>query len=81
MYAPSTRTYTQIHTPTWYKGGGWMEPFPRVFDMLQYLKTILLSVESLWSSWQDEVYFVSGGASGGLWRHQQKVAILDVTNN
>ena len=37
--------------PPWYKGrgggGGWMEPRPRVFDMLQYFEKILLSVESL----------------------------------
>ena len=48
-----------------------MEPLPRVFDMLQYFETILPSVESLWSSQQDEVYFMGGGATGGLWRHQQ----------
>ena len=29
---------------------------PTVFEMLQYFKTILTSVESLWSSIQDEVY-------------------------
>ena len=61
--------------------GGWMDtqspapppppPPPRVIDMLQYFKTILPSVESLWSSLQDEVYFMGGGAAGGLWRHQQ----------
>ena len=45
------RTYKQIHTPTVVQGGGgWMEPFPRVFDMLQYFETILLLVKSLWSS-------------------------------
>ena len=35
--------------PPWYKGrgGGWMEPLLRVFDMLQYFEKILLSVESL----------------------------------
>ena len=28
--------------------------------------------ESLWSSFkQNEVYFMGGGAAGGLWRHQQ----------
>ena len=34
----SPRTYTQIHTPTVVHegGGGVMEPFPKVFDMLQY---------------------------------------------
>ena len=37
----------------WYKGGGgggWMEPLPGVFDMLQYFETILPLVENLWSS-------------------------------
>ena len=41
----------------WYKGEGRMEPLPRVFDNLQYFETILPSVESLWSTQQDEVYF------------------------
>ena len=53
-----------------------MEPLPGVFDMLQYFETILPLLESLWSSQQDEVYFTSGGAAGGLSRHQQMVAIL-----
>ena len=60
----------QIFTPTVVQGG-WMEPLPGVFDMLQYFETILPSVESLWSSLHDEVYFMGGGAAGGLWRHQQ----------
>ena len=33
----------EIHTPTVVQGrggGGWMEPLPRVFDMLQYFETI-----------------------------------------
>ena len=66
------RTYKQIHTPTVVKRGGegWMEPLPGVFDMLQYFETILLLVESLWSSSQDDVYFMGGDAAGGLWRHQ-----------
>ena len=56
--------------PPWYRvGGGLMEPLPRV--MLQYFETILPSTESLWSSQQDEVYFMDGGAAGGLWRHSQ----------
>ena len=38
--------YTQSHTPTVVQGGV-MEPLPRVFDMLQYFKTILPSVGSL----------------------------------
>ena len=41
-------------------------PPPWVFDMLQYFETILPSVESLSSSLQDEVYFMGGGAAGGL---------------
>ena len=43
------RTYTQIHTSTVVleAGVGWMEPLPRVFDMLQYFETILLLVEGL----------------------------------
>ena len=46
------RTYTQSHTPPWYKGG-WLTPpppSPWVFDTLQYFETILPSVESLSSS-------------------------------
>ena len=63
------RTRKFIHPP-WYKlgGGGSIEPLPRVFDVLQYFETILPSVESLWSSEQDEVYFMGCGAAGGLWR-------------
>ena len=43
------QTYTQIHTPSWFKGEGTMEPLPKVFDHdnLQYFETILPSVESL----------------------------------
>ena len=63
----------QIHTPTAVQGTGGggvvLEPLPRVFDMLQYFETIFASVESLWSSLQVEVYFMGGGAAGGLWRH------------
>ena len=44
---------------------------PRDFALLQYFETILPSLESLWSSLQDKVYFMGGGAAGGLWRHQQ----------
>ena len=52
------------------KGGGGVgvmdPPSPWVFDKLQYFETILPSVESLWSSLQDEVYFMGGGAAGGV---------------
>ena len=44
--------------------------------MLQYFEMILPLLESLWSSQQDEVYFTSGLAVGGMSRHQQMVAIL-----
>ena len=39
----------QNHTPTVLKGGGggWMEPLPGVFDMLQYFETISPLVESI----------------------------------
>ena len=60
----------QIHTPTemqWEVNGNPL----RVSLMLQYFETVLPSVESLWSSLQDKVYFMSCGAAGGLWRHQQ----------
>ena len=54
------------------RGGGWWNPSPELcWDMLQYFETILPSAESLWSSQQDEVYFMDGGAAGGLWRHSQ----------
>ena len=53
-------------------GEGSLETLHRVVDMLQYFETILTSVESLWSSQQDEVYFMGGGAAGGLWRHQKR---------
>ena len=54
--------------PPWYKGGVGGTP-SGVFDMLQHFETISPSVESLWSSLQDEEYLM-GGAAGGLWRHQ-----------
>ena len=54
---------------------------PLVFDMLQYFETILPSVESLWSSLEDEVYFMGSGAAGGLCLSPNMVAILDFINN
>ena len=56
--------------PPWYKGG-LMEPPPPSLGYLiccNFLKTILPWVESLGSS--SLVYFMGGGAAGGLWRHQ-----------
>ena len=79
------RTFTQSHTLTvaqgvcvWRgRGGGGGGGFgldetaPRVFDMLEYSEAILPSVESFWSSLQNEVYFMGGGAAWGLWRYQE----------
>ena len=50
------RTHKLI-APLWYKGE-LMEPLPWIIDMLQYFETIFPSLESLWSSLQDEVYFM-----------------------
>ena len=58
--------------PPWYKGETRVDGTrPRGFDMLEYSETILPSAESLWSSLQDKVYFMGGGAAGGMWCHQQ----------
>ena len=57
------------------EGGWWIDP--RVFDMLQYFETNSPLVESLWSSQQDEVYFIGGGTAGGLWRHQHNNGFID----
>ena len=54
-----------------------MDP-PRVFDTLQYFETILLSVESLWYSPQDEVYFIGDGAAGTPMTSPKMVTILDL---
>ena len=72
------RTYKFIPPPC-YKGG-WLDPL-RVFDMLQYFETILPSVESLWSSLQDEVYFMGSGAAGWPVTSPTMVAILDFSKN
>ena len=55
------------HTPTMVQGGrGWWNPCPSGFGVLEYFETILFPVESLWSSRQDEVYFMGGGVAAGL---------------
>ena len=46
-------------------GGCWMEPLPRVFYMLQYFETICLRGKPFLLK-KDEVYFIGGGAAGGL---------------
>ena len=63
------RTYPQTPAPpAGYRGwgGGGCPPPLGVFDLLQYFETIL----SLWKAFdlsqQDEVYFIGGGAAGGL---------------
>ena len=43
---------------------------PLSFWYIVVFRNDLPSVESLWSSLQDQVYFTGGGAAGGLWRHQ-----------
>ena len=64
----------QIHTPAVVQEG-WMDP-PRVFDMLQYFETILPSEKSLWSSLQNELYFIGGGTARGPVTSSTMVAIL-----
>ena len=58
-----TLVRTPSHTPTVVQGGvrGLMDPPPWIYDILQYFNTII----SLWSSLQDEVYFMGGGAAEG----------------
>ena len=72
------RTDKFIPPPCYKKG--WMDPLS-VFDVFQYFKTILPSVESLWSSLQDEVYFMGDGAAGWSVTSPTMVAILDFTKN
>ena len=56
-------------SPPWNKrrgrGGGGDGTAPR----LQYFETILPLVESLWASWQVEVYFMGSGAAGDMYFH------------
>ena len=77
-YRPTYENVKIIHrgcspTQTYQRGkeGGRRWNPPRGFGMLEYSETILPSVESLWSSLQDKVYFMGGGAAGGMWCHQQ----------
>ena len=58
--------------------GGWDPPPPGGggFDILEYCEKILPLVENLWSSLQDEVYFMGGGAAGDL-----EATIFDFTKN
>ena len=59
------RTYIQSHPHRGTRGGG-VDRIPLGF----WYAAILPSVESLWSSLQEEIYFMDGGAAEGLWRHQ-----------
>ena len=76
----------QIHATTVVQGTGGMRGRgvlvagipPRVFDTLQFCETSLSSVESLWSSLQDEVYFMGVGTAGGPVTSPTMVAILAV---
>ena len=49
-------------------GGGGLDGTPPWggVDILEYCEKILPLVENLWSSLQDEVYFMGGGAAGDL---------------
>ena len=65
--SPLTIGRTFSHTPTVVQGGGGgVDRIPLGF----WYAAILPSVESLWSSLQEEIYFMDGGAAEGLWRHQ-----------
>ena len=69
------RTRTQTYQRgTWGGGRGRWEISPLevllFWSILEYSETILPSGESLWSSLQDKVYFMSGVAAGGLWRNR-----------
>ena len=59
-YNLTIRRTCKFIPPPWYKRGGWCSPPLGFFDMLQYFEMILPSVESLWSSLQDEVYCMGG---------------------
>ena len=66
--------------PRWYRRGGvvggWDPPLGGGVDILEYCEKILPLVENLWSSLQDEVYFMGGGAAGDL-----EATIFDFTKN
>ena len=69
------RTYIQSHPHRGTRGrGGGVDRTPLGFWYVALFWNNfgkpLISVESLWSSLQDEVYFMGGGAAEGLWRHQ-----------
>ena len=74
------RTCKFIPPPWTVVQGGGVDgpPPPRVFDTLQYFETILPSVESLWYSPQDEVYFIGDGAARGPMTSPKMVTILDL---
>ena len=79
-YHPTYENFKIIHrgctrTQTYQRGtrgeGRWeISPLEVLifWSILEYFETILPSGESLWSSLQDKVYFMSGVAAGGLWR-------------
>ena len=49
------------------EGGGGVDGTPlESFWYVAYFETILPSVKSLWSSRQNKVYFIGGGAAGDL---------------
>ena len=66
------RTYTQSHTPTVVQGGGLIEPpYPLSFWYIAVFRNdFAFGGKLLIFPLQDEIYFIGGGAAGGLWRHQ-----------
>ena len=51
----------------WHKWGCW-NPSPEFSICCSIWKRFCLHAESLWSSQQDEMYLMDGGAAEGLWR-------------
>ena len=69
------RTYTQIHTTTVAQGvgGGGMDGIPLLsfWYVAVFWNNFAFSGKPLIFLTRLQVYFIGGGAAGGLWRHQQ----------
>ena len=65
-----TRKFIQ---PPWHKGGGGMDgiPLPSFWYVAVFRNNFTFSGKPLIFLTRLQVYFVGGGAAGGLWRHQQ----------
>ena len=59
--------------PPWHKGGGGMDgiPLPSFWYVAVFGNNFTFSGKPLIFLTRLQVYFVGGGAAGGLWRHQQ----------